>query len=159
MVHSVQLFFQNLLLLNVDKHLLLSFFPLYLSTVLIMLLLFFWQFSHFIAIAWVLDEEYKKAGFKMLFGGEKGTYPAILSILSSVIMCLLSIIPFFWNQEQLLLSLYGFIIITFLGVWYTYHSIALFRHPEDKNAKKLMLASIAYLPLLQIVYILDKFVS
>ena len=120
---------------------------------------FFWQFSHFIAIAWVLDEEYKKAGFKMLFGGKKGTYPAILSILSSVIMCLLSIIPFFWNQEQLMLSLYGFIIITFLGIWFTYHSIVLFRHPEDKNAKKLMLASIAYLPLLQILYIFNKFVS
>ena len=46
---------------------------------------FFWQFPHFIAIAWVLDKEYKKAGFKMLFGGKKGKYPAVLSVISSLI--------------------------------------------------------------------------
>ena len=54
---------------------------------------FFWQFPHFIAIAWVLDKEYKKAGFKKLFGGEKGKYPALLSIFSSLITIIISIIP------------------------------------------------------------------
>ena len=104
---------------------------------------FFWQFPHFIAIAWVLDKEYKKAGFKMLFGGKKGRYPAALSITSSLITTFISIVPFFWNHNTLSLSIYAF--------------VKLYINVNDLNAKKLMIASIFYLPLLQIIYIVDKF--
>ena len=118
---------------------------------------FFWQFPHFIAIAWVLDKEYKKAGFKMLFGGEKGKYPAALSITSSIITTLISMVPFFWNHNTLSLSLYAFVLITILGIWFTLRSVKLYINVNDLNAKKLMIASILYLPLLQIIYIVDKF--
>lgn len=119
---------------------------------------FFWQFPHFIAIAWVLDKEYKKAGFKMLFGGEKGRYPAALSVTSSLITTLISIIPFFWNHNTLSLSIYAFVLITILGIWFTLKSVRLYMNISDLNAKKLMIASIFYLPLLQIIYIADKFI-
>jgi len=118
---------------------------------------FFWQFPHFIAIAWVLDKEYKKAGFKMLFGGEKGRYPAALSVTSSLITTLISIVPFFWNHNTLSLSIYAFVLITILGIWFTLKSVRLYMNISDLNAKKLMIASIFYLPLLQIIYIADKF--
>ena len=118
---------------------------------------FFWQFPHFIAIAWVLDKEYKKAGFKMLFGGEKGRYPAALSILSSIITIIISIVPFFWNYTILSLSVYAFLLITILGIWFALKSVKLYKNANDLNAKKLMIASILYLPLLQIIYIADKF--
>ena len=118
---------------------------------------FFWQFPHFIAIAWVLDKEYKKAGFKMLFGGEKGRYPAALSILSSIITIIISIVPFFWNYTILSLSVYPFVLITILGIWFALKSVKLYKNANDLNAKKLMIASILYLPLLQIIYIADKF--
>ena len=118
---------------------------------------FFWQFPHFIAIAWVLDKEYKKAGFKMLFGGEKGRYPAALSILSSIITIIISIVPFFWNYTILSLSVYAFVLITILGIWFALKSVKLYKNANDLNAKKLMIASILYLPLLQIIYIADKF--
>ena len=120
---------------------------------------FFWQFPHFIAIAWVLDKEYKKAGFKMLFGGEKGRYPAALSILSSLITIIISIIPFFWNYTTLSLSVYAFVLITILGIWFALKSVKLYKNANDLNAKKLMIASILYLPLLQIIYIADKFMK
>ena len=71
---------------------------------------FFWQFPHFIAIAWVLNDEYKKAGFKMLFGGEKNTYPAVISIFTSVCMTLISVVPFFWSYTDLTLSIYDCIV-------------------------------------------------
>ena len=119
---------------------------------------FFWQFPHFIAIAWVLDEEYKKAGFKMLFGGKKGRYPAALSIASSLITTLISIVPFFWNHNTLSLSIYAFVLIAILGIWFTLKSIRLYIHANDLNAKKLMIVSIFYLPLLQIIYIADKLI-
>jgi protoheme IX farnesyltransferase len=118
---------------------------------------FFWQFPHFIAIAWVLNDEYKKAGFKMLFGGEKNTYPAVISISTSVCMTLISVAPFFWSYTDLTLSIYAFILILILGVWFTYKSFFLYKETTDESAKKLMLASFAYLPLMQIIYVLDKF--
>ena len=95
---------------------------------------FFWQFPHFIAIAWVLDKEYKKAGFKMLFGGKKGKYPAVLSVISSLITTLISIAPFLWDHDKLSLSIYAFIIIV-MGIWFILKSIRLYINPNDLNAK------------------------
>ena len=118
---------------------------------------FFWQFPHFIAIAWVLNDDYKKAGFKMLFGGEKNTYPAVISISTSLCMTLISVVPFFWSYTDLTLSIYAFILILILGVWFTYKSYDLYKETTDESAKKLMLASFAYLPLMQIIYVLDNF--
>jgi protoheme IX farnesyltransferase len=118
---------------------------------------FFWQFPHFIAIAWVLNYEYKKAGFKMLFGGEKNTYPAVISIFTSVCMTLISVIPYFWHYTDLTLSIYAFALILILGIWFTKKSFNLYKETTDESAKKLMLASFAYLPLMQIIYVLDKF--
>jgi len=117
---------------------------------------FFWQFPHFIAIAWVLDKEYKKAGFKMLFGGEKNKYPAVISIITSSLMTIVSVIPFFYISD-LNLSVYSFIVILILGVWFTYKSVKLYKNTDDVSASKLMLTSFAYLPLMQIVYVIDRF--
>ena len=119
---------------------------------------FFWQFSHFIAIAWVLDEDYKKAGFKMLFGGKKGKYPALLSIMTSITMSVISVIPFFWNYTQLSLSIYAFTGLIILGIWFTLKSIKLYKLIDDLSAKQLMIASIFYLPIVQIIYIIDQFI-
>jgi protoheme IX farnesyltransferase len=118
---------------------------------------FFWQYPHFIAIAWVLDGEYKKAGFKMMIGGEKGKYPAFIAVITSVIMTLISIIPFLWEVPLLTLSVYGSVIVLVLGVWFTLKSIKLYQNCDDVTAKQLMLSSFAYLPLMQIIYMLDKF--
>jgi len=117
---------------------------------------FFWQFPHFIAIAWVLDDEYKKAGFKMLFGKEKNKYPTIISIFTSVLMIIISIIPFFYI-ENLNLSIYAFVIILLLGIWFIIKSVKLYQNVDDASARRLMIASFAYLPLIQIVYVIDKF--
>ena len=44
--------------------------------------------------------DYKKAGFKMLFGGEKSKYPALIAVLTSVIMTIVSVLPFFYNNHH-----------------------------------------------------------
>jgi protoheme IX farnesyltransferase len=117
---------------------------------------FFWQFPHFIAIAWVQHEDYKKAGFKMLFGGEKNKYPAIISVFTSVFMTLISVLPFFYI-DNLNLSSYSFVTVLILGIWFTIKSVKLYKNTDDISARKLMLSSFAYLPLMQIVYVLDRF--
>ena len=118
---------------------------------------FFWQFPHFISIAWVQHEDYKKAGFKMLFGGVKNKYPATISIVFSILMTLISVTPFFLNTPGLHLSFNAFIIVFLLGIWFTLKSIDLYQKTNDESAKKLMLSSFAYLPIMQIVFVLDKF--
>ena len=119
---------------------------------------FFWQFPHFISIAWVQDDQYKKAGFKMLFGGKKSTYPALISVITSLVMMIISIIPFFWKQIDLQLSFEAFVIILIIGIWFTYKSVVLFKKLDDESARKLMLASFLYLPIMQVIYIIDKYI-
>ena len=119
---------------------------------------FFWQFPHFISIAWVQDDQYKKAGFKMLFGGKKSTYPALISVITSLVMMIISIIPFFWKQIDLQLSFEAFVIILIIGLWFTYKSVVLFKKLDDESARKLMLASFLYLPIMQVIYIIDKYI-
>jgi len=118
---------------------------------------FFWQYPHFIAIAWVQDTEYKKAGFKMMLGGEKGKYPAFIGVITAVFMTVISIAPFLWEIPLLSLSVYGAVTVFLLGVWFTFKAIKLYQNCDDLTAKQLMLSSFAYLPLMQIVYMLDKF--
>jgi heme o synthase len=120
---------------------------------------FCWQFPHFIAISWVLDEEYKKAGFKMIYGGEKGKYPAGVAVVTSVLMTVISIIPFLWEVPLLTLSVYGAFIVLALGVWFASKAIKLYQNGDDVTAKQLMLSSFAYLPLIQIIYVVDKLLS
>ena len=120
---------------------------------------FFWQFPHFIAIAWVQHEDYKKAGFKMLFGGEKNKYPALISIATSVFMTGISVTPFFFEILGLTLSIYAFFVVLLLGIWFTLKSVKLYQNTDDISAKKLMLSSFAYLPLMQVVFVIDRFLA
>jgi len=118
---------------------------------------FFWQFPHFVAISWVLDKEYKKAGFKMIYGGEKGKYPASVALFTSIIMTIVSVLPYFFNIQFLSLSKYGAISIFLLGVWFTLRAVKLYKTTDDISARTLMLGSFIYLPLMQIIYVLDKY--
>lgn len=117
---------------------------------------FFWQFPHFIAIAWVQNDDYKKAGFKMLFGGKKSKYPALVAVLTSVIMTMVSVLPFFYTNK-LNLSVFAFFLILMLGIWFTLKSVKLYKSLDDISARNLMLSSFIYLPIMQILYVIDRF--
>ena len=116
---------------------------------------FFWQFPHFIAIAWVQDDEYKKAGFKMMIGGQKGKKSAMVAVICSIFMIICSVMPYY--VEGLRMSELSVIIMLILGFWFTYKSILLYKNLDDYSAKKLMLSSFVYLPLMQIILVLTKY--
>ena len=118
---------------------------------------FCWQFPHFIAIAWVQDSAYKKAGFKMMYGGEKGKYAAGIAVTTSILMTVISVLPFFYTFNNLSLSVYAIVVLLALGIWFTFRAINMYNKCDDQSAKRLMLGSFMYLPLMQIVYVLDKF--
>jgi protoheme IX farnesyltransferase len=118
---------------------------------------FFWQYPHFIAIAWVQDAEYKKAGFKMMLGGIKGKYPAFIGVITAMFMTVISVVPFLCEIPLLSLSIYGAVTVFWLGFWFTSKAVKLYQNCDDVTARTLMLSSFAYLPLMQIIYMLDKF--
>ena len=120
---------------------------------------FLWQFPHFISISWIRDEEYKKAGFKMMYGEVKGTYPAYISTFCAIVMTGVSILPYFIDLQVLNLSLLSALIIFLLGIWFVINSYMLLKDLDNKSARKLMISSLVYLPLMQLVYVVDKWVS
>ena len=119
---------------------------------------FLWQFPHFISISWIRDEEYKKAGFKMMYGGVKGAYPVYISTFCAIVMTGVSILPYFIDLQVLNLSLISSLIIFSLGIWFVKNSYMLLKELDNQSARKLMISSLVYLPLMQLVYVLDKWV-
>ena len=119
---------------------------------------FFWQFPHFWAIGWWLYDDYKKGGFFMLPTGKRDKGTAIQIVLYVVWTILVSLIPVFGVTGRLFLTPVSGIIILLLGLGMLYYAIRLFKLKTADAAKKLMLASVSYITLLQIVYVLDKFI-
>ncbi len=119
---------------------------------------FFWQFPHFWAIGWFLFEDYKKGGFFMLPTGKQDKGTAVQIIMYTIWTLLVSIIPVFGFTGKLQLSIIAGIIVFILGLGMLYYAIQLFKKMTEKAAKQLMLVSVSYITLLQIVYVVDKFI-
>lgn len=119
---------------------------------------FFWQFPHFWAIGWFLFEDYEKAGFFMLPTGKRDTKTVIQIILYTCWLLIASILPVFGFTGQLQLSVIAAVVVFLLGCWMLFYALQLFKNREAKTAKKLMLVSVTYITLLQIIYVIDKFV-
>ncbi|MEL1246620.1 heme o synthase [Flavobacterium helocola] len=118
---------------------------------------FFWQFPHFWAIGWFLYDDYKKAGFFMLPTGKKDKKTALQTILYTIWMILASIIPAFGFTGNLILSKTTAVIVFLLGLWMLFYAVQLHKQMDEKAARKLMIVSVSYISLLQIIYVIDKF--
>ncbi|WP_188461006.1 heme o synthase [Bizionia arctica] len=119
---------------------------------------FFWQFPHFWAIGWFLFEDYKKGGFFMLPTGKQDKGTAVQTIMYTIWTILVSIVPAFGFTGRLYLTPISAIIVFLLGLGMLYYAIQLYKKMTVVAAKQLMLASVSYITLLQIVYVLDKFI-
>jgi len=119
---------------------------------------FFWQFPHFWAIGWWLFDDYKKGGFFMLPTGKRDKGTAIQIILYSIWTILVSLIPVLGVTGKLFLTPFSGVLILFLGLGMLYYAFNLYKKRDALSAKKLMFASVSYITLLQIIYVLDKFI-
>jgi len=120
---------------------------------------FFWQFPHFWALGWMLDEDYKKGGFKMLPTGKKDTGTALQIIMYTIWMIVISVIPAFGITGRLELSIPAAVLIFLMGIGMLFFALRLYSKRDNGTAKKLMLASVSYITLMQIVYVLDKYIG
>jgi len=119
---------------------------------------FLWQFPHFWSIGWFLFKDYEKAGFFMLPTGKQDKGTAVQIIMYTIWTVLVSIIPVLGFTGDLSLSIVGAIFVFGLGLFMLYYALELFKKRTEKSAKQLMLASVSYITLLQIVYVIDKFI-
>ena len=118
---------------------------------------FFWQFPHFWAIGWLQFDEYKKAGFNLMPTGEKNQKATKLIIIYTSFMLVISIFPLFRVTGSLYLLPLSAILIFILGIVMLYYGIKLHKEQTDIMARKLMLSSVLYITLIQIIYVIDKF--
>ncbi|MCT4664361.1 MAG: heme o synthase [Flavobacteriales bacterium] len=123
---------------------------------------FLWQFPHFWAIAWLQDDEYKKAGIRLLPSGmrdERSAYQMMTYSLWLIPVSILpAILPVMGVEHDLNLSWVGAGLIALLGVWVFMDAYKLMKECTMEAAKKLMFTCLKYLPLVQIIYVVDKYI-
>lgn len=120
---------------------------------ILFLVQFFWQFPHFWSIAWILDDDYKRAGFKMLPsnpGRDKRT--ALQTIAFSLVLIPVGMLPFQYGVTGFTSA----VIAIMAALMLTYCSFMLFIKCDIPSARKLMFASFIYLPVVQLAYLIDK---
>ncbi len=117
---------------------------------------FFWQFPHFWALGWMLDEDYKKAGISMLPTKKKDKATALQTVLYTIWMIMISIFPVSGLTGDLNLSVFSAILIGIIGLVMLYFSVNLYTKMTTESAKNLFTASVVCLTLVQIVYVIDK---
>lgn len=121
------------------------------------LIQFFWQFPHFWAIGWLQFEEYKKAGFNLMPTGEKNKKASKLIILYTIFMILVSVFPVLRITGELYLLPGSAVLVLLLGLVMLYFGYQLHIKQTNAEAKKLMLSSVLYITLIQIIFVIDKF--
>lgn len=114
---------------------------------------FIWQFPHFWAIAWVADDDYKKAGFKLLpSGGGKDLNTAIQIMIYTLFLIPLGLLPAKFG----ITGLDSAIVATICGVAFFAQTFSLMRTGSRQSALRIMFGSFLYLPIVQIAFLLDK---
>jgi heme o synthase len=113
---------------------------------------FFWQFPHFWSIAWVLDDDYKKAGFIMLPTGKRDKGSAFQVLIYTASLIPVVIMPVMFGISGTV-SAIASVVITLMFIFAAFR---FYRRPEMEQARQVMFASFLYLPLIQLVLMLDK---
>ncbi len=120
------------------------------------LIQFFWQFPHFWAIGWLQYEEYKKAGFNMLPMGTKDKAAIKQIIFYTVITIAVSVAPVLKVTGAFYIHPITAVLIALVGLMMLYYAIKLYKSESNIDARKLMLSSVLYITLVQIIYVVDK---
>ena len=114
---------------------------------------FIWQFPHFWSIAWVLDEDYSKAGIRLLpSAGGKDQKSAFMVLLYSLFLVPVGLLPWALDITGVISAIVG----VALGSFFTYMAYLFYKEQDDRSAKQLMFTTFFYLPVLQIIFVLDR---
>jgi protoheme IX farnesyltransferase len=112
---------------------------------------FVWQFPHFWAIAWVLDDDYKLADFRLLPTGKRDRTSAIITFIVTLILLPVSLLPTYYGYGGYYV---GAVSLT-MSIIFLYQASNLLRTLEIRSAQKLMFGSFYYLPVVQLMFLFD----
>jgi protoheme IX farnesyltransferase len=112
---------------------------------------FIWQFPHFWAIAWVLDDDYKLAGFRLLPSGRRNLTSAIVTFIFTLILVPVSLLPTFYHFG----GYYVGAVSLLFSLVFLYLAFMLLRTLKIASAKQLMYGSFIYLPVVQLMFLFD----
>jgi len=112
---------------------------------------FMWQFPHFWGIAWVLDDDYRRAGFRLLPTTKRDRISGFMVFLSTVGMIPTAALPYYFGFGGSVVTLVS-IIGALLFAWYGWR---LFRQGDVASARKVMFTSFIYLPVIQLILLFD----
>jgi protoheme IX farnesyltransferase len=110
-----------------------------------------WQFPHFWAIAWVLDDDYKLAGFRLLPSGKRNLTSAIITFIAALILLPVSLLPTIYGYG----GYYVGAVSLVMSLLFLYQAFNLLRTLEIKAARTLMFGSFYYLPVVQLMFLFD----
>lgn len=113
---------------------------------------FFWQFPHFWAIAWVLNDDYLKAGFELLPTKKRDKGSAMQTVVYALALIPVSVLPYLFHIS----GFYSMIVLLITALWFLYKAYMLYRECSIEAARKLMFASFVYLPVVLIALVIDK---
>ena len=129
------------------------------ETGILFMIQFFWQFPHFWAIGWFSHDDYIKAGFKMLPSGKRDNSTAFQIVFYTIWMILVSTLPYFSFTGDFTIGFYSLLLILASGCFMLFQAIRLMKYKDKQNAIRLMYTSIFYLSFIQIIFVLDKFLT
>ncbi len=133
-----------------------------LETGILFAIQFLWQFPHFWSIAWIRYQDYKKANIQLLPSGQRDHKSAFQIVFYTFWLIPISISPLlldYFSIDSLIdLSIVGAVSVFLLGLYFLQKALVLLKSKSVIDAKKLMISSLIYLPVLQIIYIIDKFI-
>jgi protoheme IX farnesyltransferase len=114
---------------------------------------FMWQFPHFWAIAWVLDEDYKKAGFRMLPSlGGRDKSSAFQVLVYTLFLLPISLFPVLFGMSGSISA----VVISICGILFSLQAYKLYQDLTIESARKLMFGSFIYLPVVQLAVMIGK---
>ena len=125
--------------------------PLNWPALTLFILLFVWQFPHFLAIAWIYQDQYRGAGLKMLPANGHPRTVGLIAIGYAAVLIPCSLLLHWWGLAG---DAYATTALL-LGAWYFVDSVRFARAPETGSARRLLKTSLVYLPVVLIVLTAD----
>jgi len=119
--------------------------------IILFLIQFVWQFPHFWAIAWVLDDDYKKAGFRLLPTTKRDKLSALITWLSTIVLIPVSLLPTIMGFGGWIIGAVS-LVLGLVFCWFGYN---LYKKLDIASAQRVMFGSFFYLPVVQLVLLFD----
>lgn len=113
---------------------------------------FMWQFPHFWAIAWVLHEDYSRAGFRLLPSGGPDSRSSFAILLYALFVVPTGMLPWVFGMTGTV----AMVVAVVAGLAMVWPAWRLFRTGQRAEARRVMFASFLYLPAVQLAYVLDR---